>query len=257
MSNIKHVGRVIATGKKCIVAYRTLPGDSGYCLVVPTENLPDSYHDALINLVESSSGQEAYEFAEAMARSTFPDGSTMLPCLHSKGRLVKIATDAVEMLPNNGVAIQLSELNQIIAEQRGVAVDELSIKPETQQDRNTQVKEIVKVKDLSPVAKSEDFAEPDVESMSIDEKAKYYRREADRLSKESARLKRIAEDLVPTGITNSIKKRQENAKKYNVELPASDSKSNSKPQPRINSILRTSSTNADADINSSINIVNN
>ena len=66
MAELKHVGRVIATGKKCIVAYRTLPGDAYNCLIVPTENLPDSYHDAIINLVESNGGQEAYEFAEAM-----------------------------------------------------------------------------------------------------------------------------------------------------------------------------------------------
>ena len=63
---LKHIGRVVATNKKCIVAYRTLPGDAHSCLIVPTENLPDIYHDANINLVESSAGQESYEFAEAL-----------------------------------------------------------------------------------------------------------------------------------------------------------------------------------------------
>ena len=58
MADLKHVGRVVATGKKCLIAYRTLPGDAYSCLIVPTENLPDSYHDALINLVESNAGQK-------------------------------------------------------------------------------------------------------------------------------------------------------------------------------------------------------
>jgi len=49
---LKHIGRVKATNKKCVVAYRTLPGDAYSCLIVPTENMPDIFHDALINLVE-------------------------------------------------------------------------------------------------------------------------------------------------------------------------------------------------------------
>ena len=124
---LKHVGRVIATKKKCLVAYRTLPGEAYSCLIIPTENMPDIYHDAIINLVESSAGQEAYEFAEALDRTQFPDGSRMLPWLHVNNRLIKAPTDAIEMTPVPGAGILLSELNQIIAEQRGVAIDDLSI----------------------------------------------------------------------------------------------------------------------------------
>jgi hypothetical protein len=43
MQNLKHVGRIKDTGKKVLVAFRTLPGDAYSCLVVPTENLPDEY----------------------------------------------------------------------------------------------------------------------------------------------------------------------------------------------------------------------
>ena len=121
MAELKHVGRVISTKKKCIVVYRTLPGDAHSCLIVPTENLPDSYHDSLINLVESNAGQSSYEFAEVMARSNFSDGSIMLAALHAQGRLVKLGTSEVEMTPTTSGSIVLSELNQIIAEQRGVA----------------------------------------------------------------------------------------------------------------------------------------
>ena len=45
---LKHVGRVKATNKKCLVAYRTRPGDAHHCLIIPTENLPDfNYIDIL------------------------------------------------------------------------------------------------------------------------------------------------------------------------------------------------------------------
>jgi hypothetical protein len=71
-------------GRKCLVAYRTLPGEANSCLVIQTENLPDEQHNALINLVESPSAQESVEFAEVLARSHFPDGSIMLAALHSQ-----------------------------------------------------------------------------------------------------------------------------------------------------------------------------
>ena len=132
MAELKHVGRVIATGKKCIVAYRTLPGDAYSCLVIPTDRLDDSYHNAIINLVESNAAQTSYEFAEALDRTQFPDGSRMLPSLHSKGLLVKAPTSEVEMIPNLSTSILLSELNQLIAESRGIAIDDLHIKPGSQ-----------------------------------------------------------------------------------------------------------------------------
>ena len=203
MSELKHVGRVISTNKKCIVAYRTLPGDAHYCLIVPTENLPDSYHDAIINLVESPAGQSSYEFAEAMARTNFPDGSTMLAALHAQGRLVKAPTSSIEMTPTTSYAIQLSELNQVIAEQRGLAVDELAIKGAPNSSKDL-------VEDKKPVdsqfAKTTSAAEQAVEPVAAtpaadatpEDQAKFYRSQADKLAKEAAAMRRKAEELVPT-----------------------------------------------------------
>lgn len=193
MSELKHVGRVRATGRKCLVAYRTLPGDAYSCLIIPTESLPDSYHDSLINLVESNAAQESYEFAEALARTTFPDGSTMLPSLHVKGLLVKVGTDAIDMTPTTSVSIMLSELNQLIAEQRGVAIDDLSLKPSETEKR-------------AETAKNETVAQETVvektnltsENLTPEEQAKEYRSKADKLAKEAAAFRRMAEELVPT-----------------------------------------------------------
>jgi len=192
---LKHVGRIIATGKRCVVAYRTLPGDAYNCVIVPTENLPDSYHDAVINLVESNAGQSAYEFAEAMARSTLPDGSTMLAALHTQGRLIKIATDKIEMTPTPGVTVVLSELNQIIAEQRGIPVDGLSIKsgdssgarPDAPAQKTTAPAPVAEATEIKPVMGD-----------TPEEQAKFYRSQADKLAKEAAAMRRMAEELSPT-----------------------------------------------------------
>jgi hypothetical protein len=189
MPELKHVGRVIATNKKCLVAYRTLPGDANFCLIIPTENLPDIYHDAIINLAESQTGQDAYEFAEALDRSQFPDGGNMLRSLHATGRLIKAPTNAIEMIPAPGTAIVLSELNQIIAEQRGLTVDSLSIK-ESLSEKMTADKPVVEtavVEETTVVDTSDPIAT-----------AKHYRSQADRLAKEAANFRRLAEELVPT-----------------------------------------------------------
>lgn len=190
MADIKHVGRIISTGRKCIVVFRTIPGDAFNALVAPTELLSDSYHDSLINFVESTAGQDSFELGEALARGLFPDGNKMLEALHLTGKLVKVPTDQIDMIPNPSTRIRLSELNQIIAEQRGISVQDLAVKPQSiiepskqtkKEEVKTEVKEEVKISDLSP-----------------EEQAKKFRSEADRLSKEAASLRRKAEELVPT-----------------------------------------------------------
>ena len=205
MQSLKHVGRVKATGRKCLVAFRTLPGDAYSCLIVPTENLNDDQHNAIINLVESPAAQEAYEFAEALDRTQFPDGSRMLPNLHANGRLIKVSTGEIEMTPTIGVSILLSELNQIIAEQRGIAIDDLHVSP---RDQDTlEAKEVATARELpaenADVAKttssSVNETAPEVTTFDTPEaEAKHYRSQADKLAKQAAEFRRKAEELVPT-----------------------------------------------------------
>ena len=197
MAELKHIGRVVKTGKKVLVAFRTLPGASDRCLVVPTESLPDSYHDALINLVESNAGQSANEFAEVLARTNFPDGTIMLAALHSQGRMISVGTSEIEMCPTNSHTVILSELNSLIAEQKGVTVDSLAVqRPLT--DPNIQVRDVATIRDVDP-PKSQPLTPPtDTEPLTDDAVAKKYRSDADRLRKEAAQLRRMAEDLVPT-----------------------------------------------------------
>lgn len=199
MQSLKHVGRIKSTGKKVLVAYRTLPGDAYSALVIPTENMPDDLHNAIINLVESPAAQESYEFAEALDRTQFPDGSRMLPNLHQNGRLVKVDTSQVEMTPTIGVSILLSELNQIIAEQRGIAVDGLSISPRENDEAVEQ--EIPAVPNDASKTTSTSVSEnaPVVAPAGTpEEQAKFYRSQADKLAKEAAAMRRLAEELVPT-----------------------------------------------------------
>lgn len=196
MADLKHVGRVKSTNKKCVVVFRTLPGDAFNCLIAPTENLPDSYHDALINLVESQAGQSANEFGEIMSRANFPDGSVMLAALHTQQRLIKVSTDQIVMTPNGVVNVVLSELNQIIAEQMGTTVDALALRSAVAQDPKSkvEVQDVATVKEVpstTETAQPTSFDTPEAE-------AKFYRSQADKLSKEAAEMRRKAEVLAPT-----------------------------------------------------------
>lgn len=207
MADLKHVGRLTTTGRKVLVAFRTLPGESYSCLVIPTENLLDDQHNALIQLVESPAAQQAFEFHEVLARAKFPDGSTMLPALHVQGKLLKVGTDKVEMTPNFNNKILLAELNQLIAEQRGVAVDDLSVKNPSV-DPNVEIEEVATVRDMSPSAKTtsasinedvQPVVQETVPSFDTPEaEAKFYRSQADKLAKQAAEMRRKAEELAPT-----------------------------------------------------------
>ena len=193
MPNIKHVGRYIGSGRKCLVAYRTIPNDAYNCLVVPTEALDQDQHDSLIRLVESNASQASYEFAEVLARNLFPDGTNMLTTLHRKGLLVKVPTDKIEMIPNTQTKIALADLNQMIAEQRGVSVQDLALQDNSREvatAKELPVKEEQKVEKLvTPIENS---------NLGPEDQARQFRSEADKLSKQAAELRRKAEELVPT-----------------------------------------------------------
>lgn len=53
MKSLKHIGKMVNTGSKVLVVFRTLPGESNKALVLPVSTLPDIYHDAIMQLVEN------------------------------------------------------------------------------------------------------------------------------------------------------------------------------------------------------------
>ena len=190
MAALKHVGRLITNQKKCCVVYRVLPGDPNTALVVLTQSLDASEHDALISLVDSATAQDSDELGEAMARAQLPDGRNMLAGFHKTGKLLKVATDQIEMTPNNTTTVVLSVLNNAIAEQKGVTVNDLAIKDAKGQTVPESKDAVVDATDVYTNEANGVLSDADL--------AKSYRSQADRLSKEAAQLRRQAEELVPT-----------------------------------------------------------
>ena len=191
---LKHVGRVASNRRKVIVAYRVIPGDPDNCLVVQTENLSADEHDSLIRVVESAAGQEAYEFAEAMARAYLPDGRNMLAGFQQTGKLRKVPTEAVEMTPNGNTTIALNVLNNTIAEQKGVTVADLALADEA----GNRPEVVTEATDPTLSAEQVASGVSNDGVLSDADLAAQYRSQADALFKEAKVLREQAEELVPT-----------------------------------------------------------
>lgn len=195
---LKHIGRFKSNQRKVIVAYRTLPNDADHCVVVQTENLDSAEHDALIKAVESDAGQNANEFAEAMARNQLPDGRNMLAGFHTTGKMLRVPTNTIEMMPDMKTTIMLDELNKVIAEQKGVAVEDLAIKDPSagKTQESTALSSETTVETLATAGEVAAPKSNDV--MSDDDLAASYRSQADAMFKEAKRLREQAEELAPT-----------------------------------------------------------
>jgi hypothetical protein len=196
MPNIKHVGRLKNNKRRLVVPYRTIPNDPYHCLVVFVDTLSADEHDSLMRVTESSAGQSAYELAEVMDRTFLSDGRNMLVGFYKTGKLQKIATADVEMIPNATSALGLDELNKLIADQRGVSLEDLSIKSSETKTDPAPVAEVLAEPVVAPVEPA---------PLTDEDLARKYRSDADRLSKEAANLRRMAEELVPTKKTTAKK----------------------------------------------------
>ena len=184
---IKHVGRMARTRRKVIVAYRVVPGEPDNAIVITTENLEAADHDTLMKTVESDAGQNAYEFADVMARTRLSDGSNMLARFHTTGKMIKVKTSDVEMTPNSNTLVLLSDVNEAIAEQRGVTVADLAVGDGSKTSAKPTTAPVVE----EATATSEEI-------LTDEQLAAQYRSQADALYKEAKALRDQAEALVPT-----------------------------------------------------------
>ena len=202
---LKHVGRIKKTQKKCIVAYRVVPGTDNEAVIIPTESLMAEEHDALIKLVESTAGQEAYELAEAMARTRLPDGRIMLAGFHTTGKMLKVTTDQVEMTPDTRTVIDLTELNSTIATQKGVTVAELALKdpnggpaptpaPEPS-PANTVDAYVESTPSASDMLAMDEAVTTNEEVLTDEKLAAQYRSQADAMFKEAKLLREQAKEI--------------------------------------------------------------
>lgn len=110
----KHTGQLANTGVRVAVVFRKLPNDDTHCLIVETERLPDSYHDYLVQCLNSKEAKETNDFYEVLNRRTFPDGTNCLSSLHQRAYLRKEPVSNITMLPLPGQSVPLALINATI-----------------------------------------------------------------------------------------------------------------------------------------------
>jgi hypothetical protein len=174
---IKHVG-VNGQGKKCVVVFRELPGDPDSALIIPTEALPQLYHDDLIKAIEHPNCQDLMDTSDYLFRQVFNDGTNMLNTLHQKGWMVKVPTKSVAMTPKPGVVINLVDLNR-----------------ELKQITNAQTAAGTRSSDIANNAPTNN--PPGV--ITDEALASKYRVQANQFESEARRLREEAEKLDPKG----------------------------------------------------------
>lgn len=183
-------------GARVAVVFRTLPGDPYSCLVVGTNGLTDSYHDSLMSLIENESTQQANELADVLAVRKFPDGSNMLEWMHTYGHLKKVPTNLVLMTFDPKNQIQLDELNVLIADQKGVALEDLAIKDASEKSQESQQPKTKwdKAREEKAAVKEPEVVTP---TTSFELSPAEMRSRADALYKEAARLRKEADAIDP------------------------------------------------------------
>ena len=193
---MKHVGKMKNNSARVAVVYRTLPGDHTNCLVVGTHGLGDSYHDTLMNVIEDDSGQQANELADILSARRFPDGSNMLGYLHSNNHLIKVKTSMVMMTPDAQTQIPLDELNVIIAEQKGISLEDLAVSDGAQ--KKTEKKSVAK--EESSIVITDDTGQ------SLDLSPAELRSKADALFKQAQQLRKKADEIDPPKKKEKVEK---------------------------------------------------
>ena len=123
----------------------------------------------------------------------------MLGYLHQNGHLKKVPTNMVLMTPDSQTQIPLDQLNEIIATQKGVALEDLAVTDGSQPTKKT-AKE-----------KAEEIKAKEIEISSTPMTATEMRSRADALYKEAAALRKEADLLDPPKSKAKTKKVAETA----------------------------------------------
>jgi hypothetical protein len=148
-SNIKHIGT--HNNKKICVLFRQTPNEDHMALVVYSDSMPSLVHDAVMEVVQSPSGQEADNLADALQRKTMPDGRVALTVLHQEGFIKKVQTNQVIMTANAKSTVRLDELNDVVNKLKagGEAAEKMR-----ELDQNSGM--------VSPAPRGRDVGEPNI-----------------------------------------------------------------------------------------------
>lgn len=111
MNMIRHVAKIANTDQRCVVVFMQIPQREDHALVVPIDNLPPRFEQAVMDVLKSPQGQQEQDFGVALSRHLLPDtGQNILETLHAQNRLVPVPVHQVLMMPTPNNPVKLSSI---------------------------------------------------------------------------------------------------------------------------------------------------
>jgi hypothetical protein len=211
---LRHIGKV--GDRKVAVIFRQVPGESHMALVIYSELLNQNIHDPLMAAIESATGQQAKDLADALNRAYTKDGKIILHVLHTEGMMKKIQTNQVVMTPAPNQTIRLNELNDLLDE---MEKGEAAVRRMAEIDASRGLQDPVDVarrmrgeSTIDPVTAGVDTLGNDILAQNLMGQAARMAAEAKGLLAESERLQKEAQALLPQ-INTSATPTEQPAKK--------------------------------------------
>lgn len=184
---MKHVGYYNNSNNKLILLFRTVPNESGSCLVAMTSDLTERLHEDVMSVLESTEGQQAASLADVLYRHRGSNGMPLLEHMHRSGIIKKLPTDKVFLTPAPSVKMSVKELNDIIDGNKS-ALTEVA---------NTDDEGVVDLSSSNPPVMESSPAPSNQAGLSNEDLAKSLMNQAKMMESEAKSLKEQAYELNP------------------------------------------------------------
>lgn len=195
MALVKHIGK--HGDQKVAIVFREVPGEEHMALVVYPDKLQRAMHDSIMEVLESTKGQEAEQLADPLSRSMLPDGRVILNTLHKEGLIKKVRTQEIIVTPNPQSHVRLDELNDIL---NGMRDGSEAAKKMEELDANAGLVDPVEKTQADNLVSEAGEGVLDDSSLAKDqlEQSKRMAAEAESLLNESKRLEKEAYEMDPS-----------------------------------------------------------
>lgn len=138
----KHLGVLSSDNAPVVIIFKMVPKEPNNCLVIGPNFLNLNYKDALMRVLEGSDGQAAFDLGNILAKCKFPDGVNMLAFLHEENYIKKMPTKDIIVTfgPDKDGRISLDKLNQLLADDMKISLEDLSVREDKPKNKNTKNK---------------------------------------------------------------------------------------------------------------------
>ena len=127
MSFYKHTGLHNAQPIFVVLHQMPDPAEGHMALILFRDKLPSAYSEAVVKCLNTPEAQAAKNFADALEKTSLPDGRNLAKVLYTEGHLKKVPTNQVFVTPDSRNKIKLNDLNEYLTriEEGGEALKKL------------------------------------------------------------------------------------------------------------------------------------